>query len=243
MNTIMKPTPALVAWDDLVCGHKGQGDLNDPFSGALETSGVYAISGPNGSGKSTLLRTWLGLQAPRSGRVTLLGCTPARAHSVSEGISYVPQSHKVNQFFHLTVSDFIRQGFGPRAATVAEERRVSELLEKWQLEADANRSFHVLSGGQKTRAMVARATASIPRILFLDEPLASLDSCCQQLLMDGLHELAHPKTGTGVCVVMVDHHFGPFERHLSGRMEFHRGHDREVCSVTFESLTPTCCPA
>ncbi|MCA2959732.1 MAG: ABC transporter ATP-binding protein [Silvanigrellales bacterium] len=236
---------AVVEWENLVCGYKGREPLNLPFSGRLETPGVFAIQGPNGSGKSTLLRTWLGLQQPRGGRVSLYGRAPGRVHSISEGLGYVPQFHKVNHYFHLTVRDFVRQGFGPVAqgdpvAEQAREARVSHLLGVWQLEADADRSFHVLSGGQKTRAMVARATASHPRILFLDEPLASLDTCCQQLLMDSLHALAH---GGGVCVVMVDHHFEPYAGHLSGKLSFHRGHNREVCSVTFEELTPTCCPA
>jgi ABC-type Mn2+/Zn2+ transport system ATPase subunit len=245
---------ACVTWENLVCGYPGREPLNLPFSGSLVIPGVYAIQGPNGSGKSTLLRTWLGLQAPRAGRVTLFGATPGRAHASGECIGYVPQFHKVNHFFHLTVRDFIAQGFGPtsrnggrgggdgrdaalRAARLA---RVEELLEQWQLGADADRSFHVLSGGQKTRAMVARAIANVPRAVFLDEPLASLDTCCQRLLMDSLHELAHAR---GVCVVMVDHHVEAFERHLSGKLTFHRGHNSEVCSVSFETLTPSCCPS
>jgi len=233
----MKP---YVTWNGLVCGYAGRDALNLPFSGEIREAGVYAIQGPNGCGKSTLLRTWLGLQVPRGGSVTLLGSAPARVHTISEGLGYVPQFHKVNHFFHVSVGDFIRQGFGPasRQRTQEQDDRIHELLAQWQLDTDANRSFHELSGGQKTRAMVARAVASFPKLLFLDEPLASLDTCCQKMLMDNMHDLAHHR---GVCVVMVDHHFEPFERHLSARVAFHRGHNAEVCSVTVEALRPSCC--
>jgi ABC-type Mn2+/Zn2+ transport system ATPase subunit len=114
---------------------------------------------------------------------------------------------------------------------------VADLLDFWQLRKDAQRSFHLLSGGQKTRALVARAIAATPRILFLDEPLASLDSCCQRQLMESLHEMAHTK---GMCVVMIDHHFGQYENLLSGKITFARGHDVETCTVHFESLRPQC---
>lgn len=229
----------MLAWENLVCGYADRDALNIPFTGALDGAGIYAVTGPNGCGKSTLLRTWLGLMSPQKGTVAIDGVPATARHDISLGVGYVPQAHKVNRYFQISVEDFIRQGFGPRhRPTRTSEDRVLELLDQWQLAADARRSFHELSGGQKTRAMVARAIASFPKMLFLDEPLASLDVCCQKLLMDTLHELAHQKN---VLVVMVDHHFGPFERYLSARIQFNRGHDREICAIDVEEKDDTCC--
>ena len=229
-------------WQNLVCGLVGKAPLNYAFSGAIAKQGVHAILGPNGCGKSTFLRTLLGLAKPQQGNVQLLGKTPRVQHPLHEGIGYVPQYQKVNHFFHLSVAEFVQQGFGPvsNKALLLSRTKLRDQLRLWDLEKEEEKSFHNLSGGQKTRAMVARALVGEPKLLLLDEPLASLDACCQKLLMDNLHQLAHQK---GVCVVMVDHHTVPFEHLLSSKIVFARSHNSEICTVNVEQLTPACCIA
>lgn len=223
-------------WEDLVVGYPGRESLNLPFSGRLEDGGIYAIVGPNGSGKSTLLKTWLGLMKPQSGRVSVNGSSP---QTPSGHMTYVPQTHKVNRYFQISVMDFVMQGFGRHPPAPEEARqRVNEALVRWDLSADAHRSFHVLSGGQKTRALVARAILSQPKMIFLDEPLANLDACCQETLMNTLHILAHKQN---ICVVMVDHHFEAYEKFLSAKFLFERSHNAEVCSIRYEPKDDTCC--
>lgn len=228
-----------LSWNGLVCGYADQEPLHTPFSGVIKEPGIYAVIGPNGSGKSTLLKTWLGLVPPRQGTVLFNGQPVLKRHDISQGIGYVPQSHRVNKFFHITVSDFIRQGYGPRHKDTAQSKtRIGELLEQWQLTDSATRSFHELSGGQKTRAMVARAIVSSPQALFLDEPLASLDGCCQDLLMETLHRFTHEK---GVWAIMIDHHFGPFEKYLAEKITFNRAHNQEICTISFQFREHACC--
>jgi ABC-type Mn2+/Zn2+ transport system ATPase subunit len=223
----LAPALAFLKWDNLVSGH--QFALHEPMSGQLTTPGVFVILGPNGCGKSTLLRTLLGVQKPLSG-------TSKR----SGQLAYVPQSHKVNHFFHIKVQDFVMQGLGPKPKPM-QLANLQRLLSEWDLAADAHKSFHLLSGGQKTRAMIARALVSEPTLLCLDEPLASLDPCCQETLMKDLHRLAHGPSK--VCVVMVDHHTDIFQKLLSAQIRFVRSHNSEVCTVRFESLLPSCCEA
>lgn len=228
-----------LSWENLTCGYGDKNPLNLAFSGEITHPGIFAIVGPNGCGKSTLLKTWLGLLRPQSGHVHLNGKPAHQNHYMSEGIAYVPQFHRVNSYFQINVADFISQGFGPRPGPKeTTQKKVAEVLEQWQLVPDARKSFHELSGGQKTRAMVARAIISLPKILFLDEPLASLDSCCQRLLMETLHDLAHRKN---VMVFMIDHHFEPFDKFLSANICFERSHNLEVCTVQIQQKADTCC--
>jgi ABC-type Mn2+/Zn2+ transport system ATPase subunit len=225
-----------LTWDDLVVGYSGREPLNRPFSGVFEDGGIYAIIGPNGCGKSTLLKTWLGLLKPHSGRVSLNGQSLANQQGQ---ITYVPQTHKVNRFFQISVMDFVMQGYGRHPPQKDEAlQHARETLVHWELSADAHRSFHLLSGGQKTRALVARAILSRPKMIFLDEPLANLDSCCQEKLMNTLHILAHKQN---ICVVMVDHHFESYERFLSAQFTFERSHNEEICNIRFEKKDGTCC--
>ncbi|BBH53455.1 metal ABC transporter ATP-binding protein [Fluviispira sanaruensis] len=219
-----------LSWENLAVGYPNKHPLIHPFSGEVNQPGIYAVVGQNGCGKSTLLKTWLGLIKPLRGKVCINNMPIPNAHDISQGIAYVPQFHAVNRYFHLTVQDFVKQGFGPHHNLMESDiEKILNTLTEWQLAGYEKRSFHELSGGQKTRAMIARAIISKPKMLFLDEPLASLDSCCQLQLMDTLFELSKEKK---VCIFMIDHHFENFESYISGKITFTRRHDQET-SVVF----------
>lgn len=225
-----------LTWDHLVVGYAGREPLNRPFSGTLEDGGIYAIVGPNGSGKSTLLKTWLGLMPPQDGKISLNGHPPGTRQGQ---LTYVPQTQKVNRYFQISIMDFVMQGFGRHPPEKSEALQlVREALVQWELTSEADKSFHLLSGGQKTRALVARAILSKPKMIFLDEPLANLDQCCQEKLMNTLHVLAHRQN---ICVVMVDHHFEAYEKFLSAKFIFERSHNQEICSIRYEPKDDTCC--
>jgi ABC-type Mn2+/Zn2+ transport system ATPase subunit len=218
-----------LTWENLVSGYQRNDPLHVPFSGEIRTPGIYAILGPNGCGKSTLMKSWLGLMKPLQGNVTLNDSPVQGAQHMAQGIGYVPQFHKVNRYFHITVQDFVKQGFGPQHKNTPEtQARIEQLLVQWQLDGYAQRSFHDLSMGQKTRAMVARTIVTPPKLLFLDEPLASLDRCCQWTLMKTLQNLTLEKN---VCVFMIEHHLENFEEMIAGKVVFERTHDRALCTV------------
>lgn len=219
--------PMELKWQDLVCGYAGAEALHVKFSGDLREPGIYAVVGPNGCGKSTLLKTWLGLVSPLSGQVMINGIKVEPRHRLPPGVSYVPQTHHVNRYFHISVSDFVKQGCLHIDDTEARDAKVNELLKKWDLIHSASKSFHELSVGQKTRALVARAFALSPSLVFLDEPLASLDVHCQHFLMNALSDLV----AEGMKVVMVEHHLRPFKDHLKACIVFDRGHVGADCHV------------
>lgn len=228
----------MLSWTDLEIGHGAQA-LNYPFSGSISEPGIYIISGQNGCGKSTLLKTWLGLVRPKAGSV-VLSVPQARKNASKDtvqgaagmaGVAYVPQCHAVNSFFHISVFDFVKQGFGPSHHVTADDKRfIEEQLANWQLAGYAQKSFHQLSGGQKIRCMLVRAILSNATIWFLDEPLSHLDFCCQQLLMDTLENFVKTR---GVCVVMIDHHFERYEHLVSARFIFQKSHDDPLSHIYY----------
>jgi molybdate transport system ATP-binding protein len=141
---------------------------------------LVAVLGPNGAGKSTILRAIAGLVPLEAGRITVDGVTlddpPADVFVEPEDrpIGVVFQDYLL--FDHLTVLENV--AFGLRARTVPRRRAralAAEWLDRVGLGGYAEQRPRALSGGQAQRAALARALATSPRVLLLDEPLAALD--------------------------------------------------------------------
>lgn len=222
-----------IKWNKVVIGYRREA-LNFPFSAEVSQSGIYVVSGQNGSGKTALIKTSLGLLSPISGSVKIFQKDLHKHKNILKNISYVPQFSKVNSFFHIGLSDFVLQGLGPKFHLSKKDLtlKLETLLEQWQLLALKDKSFHELSGGQKTRALIVRALIRNPKILFLDEPLSSLDPCCQNQLMTTLYDLSHDD---GICVIMIEHHFKNFMDFLTGSINFNRDHDTIISKIDFST--------
>jgi molybdate transport system ATP-binding protein len=155
-------------------------DRGFDLSFAVAPGETVAVLGPNGAGKSTLLNLVAGLVRPDAGRATLDGevlfDTAAGAFAAPHirGISMLAQDALL--FPHLSVLENV--AFGPRSAGVRASAARSAARD-WLAEVDAldlaERRPAQLSGGQAQRIAVARALASEPRLLLLDEPMAALD--------------------------------------------------------------------
>lgn len=140
-----------------------------------------AIIGPNGGGKSTLLKLMIGLLEPERGEVLLFG---ENSLHVSHEIAYVPQDTIANKDFPIKVMDVVLMGRLSKSkgfATYSKEDRVIALsmLEKVGMEGFENQKINTLSGGQRQRVFIARALACEAKIMFLDEPTASIDTAGQ----------------------------------------------------------------
>jgi molybdate transport system ATP-binding protein len=141
---------------------------------------LLALLGPNGAGKSTLLRCIAGLQTIDSGQIVIddLVVDDPTADSFVEPeqrpIGFVFQDYLL--FEHMTVLENVAYGLRARGTAKAEARRTAhEWLDRVGLSEYALQRPLALSGGQAQRAALARALASEPRVLLLDEPLAALD--------------------------------------------------------------------
>jgi len=140
-----------------------------------------AIIGPNGGGKSTLLKMMIGLLEPERGEVLLFGEKPLQ---VSHEIAYVPQDTIANKDFPIKVMDVVLMGRLSKSKAFAtyskEDREIAlRMLERVGMKGFENQKINTLSGGQRQRVFIARALACEAKMMFLDEPTASIDTAGQ----------------------------------------------------------------
>ncbi|MFV8381555.1 anchored repeat-type ABC transporter ATP-binding subunit [Corynebacterium hindlerae] len=161
------------------------------------------LIGPNGAGKTTLFRSILGLLPMASGDILISGERVAKAR---DRIGYVPQRHEFAWDFPISIHDTVMTGRARsigwlRRPRVDDYKAVDRALGRVRLRELADRPIGELSGGQRQRVLVARALASDPDILLLDEPFTGLDMPSAELLLELFNELAEE----GVAIVMSTH--------------------------------------
>ena len=151
------------------------------------------IVGPNGAGKTTLLRALAGL-VPSTGRIELAGRALASmsARDRAQFVALVPQTPRLPAA--MTVAHYVLLGRTAHLAPFGREGRhdydvVERALGQLDLLDLAARPLGTLSGGERQRAAVARGLAQQARVLFLDEPTASLDIGHQQDILDLVDQL------------------------------------------------------
>jgi zinc transport system ATP-binding protein len=174
-------------------------------------SGEYdAIIGPNGGGKTTLIRLLLGLEKPTSGMIKIFGKNIDEFKEWHK-IGYVPQraSH-VDAAFPATVLDVVKMGRTAKrgffARYSAEDAAcVEDAMKKMDVLDIKDKMIGTLSGGQRQRVMIARALASKPEVLILDEPNTGVDVVSQQRFYELLRKLNRDEKLT---IVFITHDIG-----------------------------------
>ena len=168
---------------------------------AFPDGGFFGLLGPSGSGKTTLLRAIAGFVIPDRGRVQIGGHEVTATPVEGREIGMVFQNYAL--FPNMTVAENVAFGLRVRRVPGPEQaRRVAEALDLVQLGPLAARRPHELSGGQRQRVAMARAIASRPRVLLLDEPLSALDKA---LRVDMQIELKRIQREVGITTIFVTH--------------------------------------
>jgi zinc transport system ATP-binding protein len=169
------------------------------------------IIGPNGGGKTTLLKVILGLVKPSHGEVEVFGTSPERARN---HIGYVPQMMEVERDFPISVRDtvfmgrLVHKGF-LRGHNKSDYEQVDRALDIVEMSDMKNRKTGALSGGERQRVMIARALASEPRLLLLDEPTASIDPKLKTDIYELLNSLKKQ-----MAIILVTHDIGVISSHV-----------------------------
>ncbi|MFD2238964.1 ABC transporter ATP-binding protein [Aureimonas populi] len=160
-----------------------------------------SLLGPSGCGKTTLLRIVAGLLAPDAGRIRLDGQEITRVPPHKRDVGVVFQNYAL--FPHLTVAENIGFGLKAKRAPRAEiEEAVKRLLSLVGLGAMADRSVRGLSGGQQQRVAVARALATGPKLMLLDEPFSALDRKLRETMQIELRRILRD---VGTTAIFVTH--------------------------------------
>ena len=164
---------------------------------------IVGLLGPNGAGKTTLFRILIGLMQPDWGNITLGGrrliSVPMHVRA-RMGLGYLPQDPSI--FRGLNVEDNIRVAL----ETVEPDRKNREkrlllLLEEFAIVHLRHAPSVALSGGERRRVEIARALASFPAFILLDEPFAGIDP----ISMSGIRDLVAHLKERGIGVLITDH--------------------------------------
>ncbi len=170
---------------------------------AIPEGKVVGLVGPNGAGKTTLLHLAVGLLAPTSGSVTVLGASPADGAAQLGRVGFVAQDTPV--YPRLSVAQHLRMG---EYLNPGWERQLARSRVE-QLGLDLRQRAGTLSGGQRAQLALTLAIAKRPSCLILDEPVASLDPLARREFLRSLMEVVATDE---ISVVLSSHLIADLER-------------------------------
>ncbi len=176
-----------IDWKEVLFAYDGQPILL-PSSFSIPHGKWVGIMGPNGGGKTTLLKLLMGFLKPLKGHLRIYGKTPAENYP---NISYVPQLLRFDRDFPITLEEVVALG--------SEEKR-DLWIQELGLDSHRKKRFGELSGGLAQRTLLARALASDPTLLLLDEPTANIDPPSAAAILNLLESLKNK-----VTILLVTH--------------------------------------
>lgn len=199
---------SVLEFDNADIGYMGRAVVHG-FDTTVTAGEVVAILGANGSGKSTIVRGLFGLAPTYAGTIRIFG-TDRDHYKDWRRVGYVPQVQTIGAGIPSTVTEVVTSGrlsqlppWKPLGAP--DKRAVAAAIEAVDLAHRARTPVGQLSGGQQRRVLIARALATQPDLLVLDEPTAGVDATSQDAFARTLAELVK----RGSTIVLVAHELGP----------------------------------
>ena len=186
-----------------LCKMYGRRRVVDEVNINVESGEIVGLLGPNGAGKTTTFYSIVGFVVPDAGHIYLDGTEITdfpMYRRARQGIGYLPQETSI--FRKLTVEQNIRMVLEMQGLNRAEQKdKLEELLDELNLMARCSQQADTLSGGETRRVEIARALATKPRYMLLDEPFAGIDPRTVEDLQTIIKDLQ--KKGLGILI--TDH--------------------------------------
>ncbi len=179
----------------------------DNLSLTIKRGMFFGLLGPNGAGKSTTIKCITGIGKITSGRIIVDGLDVEKDYKLARGkVGLSPQDFNVDFFGTCEKNlDYMAGYYG--IPKVIREKRVNDLLKRFDLEEHRKKSFDKLSGGLKRRLVLARALVNEPALLILDEPTAGIDVEQRLALWGYLQEL----NASGTTIILTSHYLEEVE--------------------------------
>ncbi len=201
-RTALPPSQTALVAIDLVKSY-GRRRVVDGVSLHVEQGEVVGLLGANGAGKTTTFYMIVGLERPEAGQVRLgeRNITKLPMYLRARlGVGYLPQEPSV--FRKMTVAENILAVLETMPLRRRERfKRVEELLEEFGIAQVRNTRADALSGGERRRTEIARALATEPQFILLDEPFAGIDP----LAVDDIQKMILYLRGRGIGILITDH--------------------------------------
>ena len=192
----------IIRTDNLVKTY-GERNVVNGVSIEVEQGTIVGLLGPNGAGKTTTFYMIVGIEKPNSGTVTLDGrdiSKLAMFERAQAGIGYLPQEASI--FSKLTVEENLEAILETTSLSREEQKtKMNALIEEFHIGHIRKSKGSALSGGERRRVEIARALATDPAFILLDEPFAGIDPIAVADIQGMIAHLAH----RGIGVLITDH--------------------------------------
>ncbi|MFA6183614.1 MAG: metal ABC transporter ATP-binding protein [Parcubacteria group bacterium] len=200
-------TKNIIEIDNVSFSYDNQNNALENVTLQIHQGDYIGLVGPNGSGKTTLIKLIVGLLSPKNGTIKIFGKNINDFRDWHK-IGYVPQTlANFDKNFPVTVAEVVLMGRYSKKGLLTrvneeDKKLVQESLKKVEMVKYGNRLIGELSGGQMQRVFIARALASQPEVIFLDEPTAGIDEQSQKEFYKLLQKL---NKKMGITLVIVSH--------------------------------------
>ena len=193
----------LLEFENVTMDYGNDIEVISELSFSVEKAQIFTLLGPSGCGKSTILRLIAGLETPTSGTIKIDGVTV-----FDKDTNLTPDERKIGLVFqdyalfpHLSVIENITFGLYGKSKDF-QNKKVNELLEIVDLKGFEERYPHELSGGQQQRVSLARAMATEPSLLLMDEPFSNLDTSLREKMRLDIYKIIKK---TAITAIFVTH--------------------------------------
>ena len=213
----MSLTQDLIVVDHLTKRYKEITALND-LSFRVRAGEIFGLLGPNGAGKTTALHVLMGILTPTGGAVKVFDLSPFKdRHKLSSQVNF--SSAYVQMPFNLSARQNL-DIFARLYGVPDRQQKIDSLLDAFKLSHKAKSRTGSLSSGEQTRLNLCKALLNDPKLLFLDEPTASLDPDIAELVRRTLQEF---QKKNGLTIVYTSHNMSEVEALCDRVLFLHRG--------------------